>query len=174
MGSGWPRLVVEMVDTESVATHGFLHSTSSILIEKHDTTRQYTHICPLPYIKSRTISKKHDMVHVRMYAALAAREMRRHRSDRPQRDRGPPPGRPGPARSRLGAAARSQRRRSRLREIAPSREARMLRARPPCGGGGGRRARRVRSTHASDAASGGAGRAVAGSVGGVRGAHAAC
>ena len=37
-------------------------------------------------------------------------------------------------------------------------DARMLRARPPCGGGGGRRARRVRSTHASDTASGGAGR----------------
>ena len=42
------------------------------------------------------------MVHVRMYAALAARERRRHRSDRPRLDRGPPPGRPGPARSRLG------------------------------------------------------------------------
>ena len=36
-------IVMEMVDTESVATRGFLHSTSSILIEKHDTTRQYTH-----------------------------------------------------------------------------------------------------------------------------------
>ena len=39
-----------LVDTESFATRDFLHSTSSILIEKHHTTRQYTHICPLPYI----------------------------------------------------------------------------------------------------------------------------
>jgi hypothetical protein len=147
------------VDTESVATRDFLHSTSSILIEKHDTTRQYTHTCPLPYIKSRTISKKHDMVHMRMYTALAARERRRDRSDRPRRDRGPPPGRPRPARSRLGAAARSQRRRSRLREIAPLREVRMPPAKPPHGGGHRRLARRVRSTHASDAASDGAARA---------------
>ena len=98
------------------------------------------------------------VIHVRMYAALAAREMRRHRSDRPRRDRGPPPGRPGPARSRLGAAARSQRRRSRLQEIAPLREVRMPPAKPPHGGGHRRLARCVRSTHASDAASDGAAR----------------
>ena len=96
------KLVVEMV------RHGKCRNTrfSALYIEYVD--RKARHDAPIhSYMsvtihKSRTISKKHDMVHVRMYAALAARERRRHRSDRPRLDRGPPPGRPGPARSRLG------------------------------------------------------------------------
>ena len=57
----------------------------------------------------------------RVRATTTAHKARRRRSDRPRRDYGLPPGRPRPARSRPGAAGRTQRRRARLREITPHR-----------------------------------------------------
>jgi len=90
---------------------------------------------------------------------VAARERRRRGSGRSQRNRGPPPGRPRPARSRPGAAGGSIRRKSRLREITPTPSVPMALERRPRRPGGGRRAHRVRSTHASDTAGAGAARA---------------